>query len=210
MAHQMNQMMQMMQMQMQSMQQASQTMGGQLNQMPNMPQFAVSQNPATSRPQSMQIPNPSAPQPGQRTMSTINPPLTPWGFGQQPLPSININGSYPPSIAPSERSNIGLASRYRPVSTAPEPDVISHHRASTFTSTSVRPWDSTDRAPRASNHASKPSATTLGRRSPLTYQDDEDDEQGWAEMKMKKEKKQKNWALRKGQNALQELYNPAS
>jgi hypothetical protein len=51
---------------------------------------------------------------------------------------------------------------------------------------------------------------TVGRRSPLAVQDDEDDEQGWAEMKMKKDKKQKSWALRKGHNALQELYNPAS
>ena len=202
------QMAQMMQMQMQFMQQMSQMSGGHFN--PNMPQFAAPPNPAVSRPQSAHMQSPPAPQPSQRTMSTLNPSMAPWNSSQPLLPSININGNYAPSIAPSERSNIGLASRYRPVSTAPEPDVVSHHRASTFTSTSVRPWCSMDNVPRVPAHASKPSANTVGRRSPLAHQDDEDDEQGWAEMKMKKDKKQKNWAQRKGQNALQELYNPAS
>lgn len=205
------QMTQMMQMQMQWMQHMSQSMGGQMNpnQM-NMPQYPGAQNPAVQRPQSIQIQNAPAPHASQRTMSTLNPGMAPWNSGPPLLPSINVNGNYAPSIAPSERSNVGLASRYRPVSIAPEPDVSSHRRASTFTSASVRPWNSMDGAPRPPAHGAKPSVNTMGRRSPLAIQDDEDDEQGWAEMKMKKDRKQKSWALRKGQNALQELYNPAS
>ncbi|KIW71935.1 hypothetical protein PV04_00161 [Phialophora macrospora] len=205
------QMTQMMQMQMQWMQQMSQTMGGPGN--PNqmsMPPYPGPPNFAPSRPQSMHMQNPPAPQANQRTMSTLNPSMAPWNSGQQLLPSINVNGNYAPSIAPSERSNVGLASRYRPVSIAPEPDAGSHRRASTFTSTSVRPWSSVDNTPRPNQHGAKPSVNTLGRRSPLAIQDEDDDEQAWAEMKMKKDKKQKSWALRKGQNALQELYNPAS
>ena len=37
--------------------------------------------------------------------------------------------------------------------------------------------------------------------------DDEDDEQGWAEMKARKDKKSKTWRLKKDNNTLQELYN---
>jgi hypothetical protein len=205
------QMTQMMQMQMQWMQQMSQTMGGPgtLNQM-NMTPYPGPPVFDPSRPQSMHMQNPAAPQVNQRTMSTLNPSMAPWNSGQQLLPSINVNGNYAPSIAPSERSNVGLASRYRPVSIAPEPDVGSHRRASTFTSTSVRPWSSVDNTARPAQHGARPSVNTLGRRSPLAIQDEDDDEQGWAEMKMKKDKKQQSWALRKGQNALQELYNPAT
>jgi hypothetical protein len=52
----------------------------------------------------------------------------------------------------------------------------------------------------------RPSVSPVGRRNTQTVDDDDDDE-GWAEMKAKKDKKQKSWKLRKGQNALQELYN---
>ncbi|EXJ65419.1 hypothetical protein A1O7_01760 [Cladophialophora yegresii CBS 114405] len=205
------QMTQMMQMQMQWMQQMSQTMGVPGNPNPmNVAQYPGPPNPSLSRPQSVHMQHASAPHANQRTMSTLNPSMAPWNSGQQFLPSININGNYAPSIAPSERSNIGLASRYRPVSIAPEPDVGAHRRASTFTSASMRPWSSTDNASRPVQHGTRPSINTLGRKSPLAVQDEDDDEQGWAEMKMKKDKKQKSWALRKGQNALQELYNPAS
>ncbi|OAP55746.1 hypothetical protein AYL99_09898 [Fonsecaea erecta] len=204
------QMTQMMQMQMQWMQQMSNMMVSPMNGPPIMPP-AGPPIPAFARPQSMAMQNSPAPQANQRTMSTLNPSMAPWNNKPPLLPSINVNGNYAPSIAPSERSNIGLASRYRPVSTAPEPDMMpNHHRASTFTSTTMRPWSSMEQARRPSAHATMPSVNTLGRRSPLATPDDEDDEQGWAEMKMKKDKKQKTWALRKGQNTLSELYANAS
>ncbi|KAK5195115.1 hypothetical protein LTR72_003471 [Exophiala xenobiotica] len=202
MSQQMNQMMQM---QMHWMQQMQQMMGGQTN--PNQgipPQFAP------PRPQSMHMQNRPASQGGQRTMSVLNPSMAPWNTNQQFVPSIHLDPNYAPSIAPSERSNIGLASRYRPVSIAAEPETNSSKRASTFTSSSFQPWGRNQNSPPVPMHAAKPSINMLGRKSPLAAQDDEDDEQGWAEMKMKKDKKQKTRAVRKGQNTLQELYNSAS
>lgn len=199
------QMSQMMQMQMQWMQQMQQMMGGQAPLPPGMPP-----QPGQQRPQSVHMQNPSAPQPAQRTMSALHPGMAPWNSNPSFVPAININGgNYTPSIAPSERSNVGLASRYRPVSIAPEPDTSSTRRSSTFTTSTFRPWSQADNGPRVPMHGTKPSVNTLGRRSPLAKQEDEDDEQGWAEMKMKKEKKQKNRALRKSQNPLQELYTNA-
>jgi len=206
------QMTQMMQMQMQWMQQMQSMMGPGGQSPMGAPSLAApsiygGQGP---RPHSMQPP--VAPSHvSQRTMSTLNPGMAPWNSTPSFLPSINVNGNYAPSIAPSERSNIGLASRYRPVSTVPEPDAPSARRASTFTSSSYQPWAQTNNRSAGPSHSAKPSVNTLGRRSPLAQQpDDDDDEQGWAEMKMKKDKKQKNWALRKGNNGLQELYTGAS
>ncbi|KAL2416413.1 hypothetical protein ABEF95_004012 [Exophiala dermatitidis] len=196
------QMSQMMQMQMQWMQQMQQMMVGPMPAQPGMPPAFGQQ-----RPQSVHMQNPGAPPLAQRTMSALNPGMASWNPNSPFIPSININGgNYAPSIAPSERSNIGLASRYRPVSVAPEPEGSSTRRASTFTSSTFRPWSQADNAPRTPMHGAKPSVNAIGRRSPLANQEDEDDEEGWAEMKKKKEKKQKNWALRKGQNPLQELY----
>lgn len=202
MSHQMNQMMQM---QMQWMQQMSQMMGGQANGAPPMPMPPGMTTPGGSpnllappdasmgRPQSVQF----APGPGQRSMSTLSPSMSNWNAPP--------NGNYAPSLAPSERSNIGLASRYRPVSTAPEPEPGSNRRASTFSSSTPRPFSTFDN--RHSSYVKKPSVSPVGRKSPLHHNDEDEDEQGWAEMKAKKEKKQKKWKLRKGQNALQELYN---
>lgn len=202
------QMAQMMQMQMHWMQQMQSMMGPGGNPQGGPPSLAAPSmygGPA-QRPQSM-LPPMAPSHASQRTMSTLNAGMAPWNSTPNFLPSINVNGNYASSIAPSERSNIGLASRYRPVSTIGEPEASPTKRASTFTSASYQPWSQTNNRPQGVSHYSKPSVNTLGRRSPLNpQQDDEDDEQGWAEMKMKKDKKQKNWALRKGQNGLQELY----
>lgn len=199
------QMAQMMQMQMQWMQQMQQMMGGQTNAMPPMPPQAGMQ-----RPQSMHMQDPAVQPAGQRTMSALNPSLAPWSTNQPFVPSINLNGQYAPSIAPSERSNVGLASRYRPVSIAPEAEMHATRRASTFTSSSARPWSQLDNSARAPTQTAIPLASSQSRKSTYINQDDEDDEQAWAEMKMQKDKKQKSWALRKGDNALHELYNNAS
>jgi hypothetical protein len=192
------QMTQMMQMQMQWMQQMQQMMGGQVmspGQMPMPPGFAPPPAPSTvGRPPTVHMS--SAPQLNGRTMSTLTPSMASWNLGPQ-------NGNYAASIAPSERSNIGLASRYRPVSTMGDVEQMSARRASTFTSTSVRPWSQMDLKP---NVNARPSVSPVGRRNTQAVDDDDDDE-GWAEMKAKKDKKQKSWKLRKGQNALQELYN---
>jgi hypothetical protein len=55
--------------------------------------------------------------PQNRPYSTLAPlgMATPGDFHQPPMP--HMNNGYSPSIAPSERSNIGLSARYRPVVT---------------------------------------------------------------------------------------------
>jgi hypothetical protein len=203
------QMTQMMQMQMQWMQQMTQMMGtpmGAGQQMPptqQMPPMPPNHNPnflappgAPSRPISI------GPNLGQRTMSTLSPSMANW--------NLQGNGNYAPSIAPSERSNVGLAPRYRPVSVAPpDSEIRSTRRASTFTSATLRPWSHVDQSPRLSTFVSKTAGHFTGRKSPL-IEDEDDDEQGWAEMKMKKDKKAKTWKMRKEQNGLQELYNGLS
>jgi len=207
---------QMMQMQMQWMQQMSSMMGSNPNMpmppmgmpgMPPMPQgpngMPMMQQPLNAgpgRPQSVPLQNLNGAH-QQRTMSTLTPSMAGWTRSSPAIPQIHGNGSvYAPSIAPSERSNIGLASRYRPVSTMTQETETNDwaKRASTFTSSTFRPWTN-------ENNNSKLGNSTI--RNVHTV-DDEDEEQGWAEMKARKEKKQKSWKLRKGgNNTLQELYN---
>ncbi|TGZ79359.1 hypothetical protein EX30DRAFT_373124 [Ascodesmis nigricans] len=79
------------------------------------------------------------------------------GFGIQP--------GYTPSIAPSERSNIGLPGRYRPVSYAPPAN--NGARTSTLTS-----------------RINGPSRLA-------TVNDDDDDETGWEELNKKREEKKR-------------------
>jgi hypothetical protein len=115
-----------------------------------------------------------------RTMSMVQPSSASWiqppqipGFA----PSIRIQG-YAPSIAPSERSNIGLPGRYRPVSQAPPslPVAPGHLRKSSTMSGALQTNDS---------------LTKSGERS------DEDDEEGWEAMKVKREKKKSLWKMKK-------------
>lgn len=67
-----------------------------------------------TRPPNLQVPGiPGRPMTSAgRTMSLLDPNAAPWRN------SNGLGGGYTPSIAPSERSNIGLPGRYRPVSTA--------------------------------------------------------------------------------------------
>lgn len=205
---------QMMQMQMQWMQQMQSMMQQnpnmpvpQMPQMPGMPMQGMPnmlpQQPSgmPHRPQSVPLQMAAGGQ--QRSMSTLTPGMgQAWHNSSPAVPQLNLGSVYAPSIAPSERSNVGLASRYRPVSTIsqqPEPQRPDwNKRASTFSSATFRPWTN-------ENGPAKSPMSTV--RVIPQANDDEDDEQGWAEMKAKKEKKQRTWKLRKGGNQLQELYN---
>lgn len=209
------QMQQMMQMQMQWMQQMQQMMGGQMppqhgmpGGMPMMPgtpgMSPMPQNymppPASimsGRPPTIQMN--SAPTMAGRTMSTLTPSMANWNAHGQ-------NGNYAASIAPSERSTVGLSARYRPVSTAMDMEQATTRRASTFTSASLRPWSQMDLSLKQPTQQGRKSVSPMGRKSVLAV-DDDDDEEGWAELKAKRDKKQRSWQQRKGQNALQELYN---
>lgn len=228
------QMTQMMQMQMQWMQQMSQMVQqGQGQTTP--PQPPIMQQPGvsaatpgllappgqTQRPVSMPMPEVGSPRPGQRTMSSLTPGMAPWNrppsfalTTQAPVPG---NGpGYTPSIAPSERSTVGLARRYRPVSIAPADGAHStSKRSSTFTSATVQPSWMNGMAGRRSpgvlssirsvGDQSSPDKTPNARAAA----EDDDDEQGWAEMKKKKDKKKSTWKMKRAQTqgpGLEDLY----
>ena len=120
-----------------------------------------------------------------RTMSMIQPSSASWIQQPQSMggmgfaPSIHIQGAgYAPSIAPSERSNIGLPGRYRPVSQAPPPHPAGpgHLRSPSTMSGAVQ-----------SIHPVSKSGNTS----------DDDDEEGWEAMKAKREKKKSMWKSKK-------------
>lgn len=116
-----------------------------------------------------------------RTMSMVQPSSASW-IQMPPVsgyaPSIRAQGNgYAPSIAPSERSNIGLPGRYRPVSHVPPPNpaAAGHLRKSSTMSSAIPPI----------------SVTKSGSTS------DDDDEEGWEAMKAKRDKKKKLWSSKK-------------
>jgi len=194
------QMQQMMQMQMQWMQQMhvqQQLMQGGMNPgvmgIPRPNSVAVSQPPARLDP-TMQ----------QRTMSMVDPMLSnfnPQARGPGYAPSIassmkppvisammgGLQPGYTPSIAPSERSTVGLPSRYRPV-TQVQPGNGS--RTSTMTSGVGLNWHQQQSQP-------KPT-TSSGLKTPMTGgDDDDDDDSAWEEMKKKKEARKDGWQKKK-------------
>ncbi|KKK15513.1 hypothetical protein P175DRAFT_0441323 [Aspergillus ochraceoroseus IBT 24754] len=225
-----HQMTSMMQMQMQWMQQMIQIQGGQVPPqqfMPppgNMPPGFVANT--NSRPSSM----PSAPGPftngppsfagNQRTLSMLDPnmssrlnsPSMPFIPGGN-RPGTPGGAGYAPSIAPSERSNVGLAPRYRPVSTVPvEAETASYPALS-------KPWNDENRrtsmlSPSTSSNLAKPVVRPVSSHnrshSKLDHHveaEDEDDDEGWAEMMKKREKKRNNWKIKKESSSFGDLLN---
>ncbi|OTB08690.1 hypothetical protein M426DRAFT_18778 [Hypoxylon sp. CI-4A] len=118
-----------------------------------------------------------------RTMSMVQPSSASWlhppprtGYA----PSIHAQGGgYAPSIAPSERSNIGLPGRYRPVSSVGVPD---NGRTSTMSDAMT------------GAHSKLHSELNV---TPVNKDEDDDDEQGWEAMKAKREKKKNLWRTKK-------------
>ncbi|OIW34994.1 hypothetical protein CONLIGDRAFT_33581 [Coniochaeta ligniaria NRRL 30616] len=136
------------------------------------------------------------PESHSRSMSMVQPSSASWiqpppqinpGFA----PSIHIQGvGYAPSIAPSERSNVGLPGRYRPVSHMPAAAGQEIPRSSTM-SGALAGWDK------------QPSPTVsvtpvpAGRKSGSGNASEDDDEEGWQAMKEKREKKRSIWKSKK-------------
>lgn len=146
---------------------------------------------------------------------------------------MNANGAgpgpgYTPSIAPSERSNVGMPSRYRPVSTM-EPTNANNldQRSKTMTSLAFNPQSygptttarSTSPLAQTNGNATKPKSTIRiieklkgtskfmpSRRDPT---DDDEDDAGWAQMAKKKEALRQKRANKNSNNdgaALADLY----
>lgn len=219
------QMQQMMQVQMQWMQQMQQMMASQgmtpgqfpppgAPPMPQMPGMGPSLGPGMGngflappgqapRPNSMPIAGSMRQE--QRTMSLLDPGKTQWNRTSTYTPSVAGGLGYAPSMAPSERSNVGMASRYRPVSTMGDLQPGITQRSSTFTSSSSQNWAlhtqpdaqtaSANIRP-ANNNAKKAEAGS-----------DDDDDEGWAEMQKRKEKKRSNWKTKKGNSGFQDLFH---
>lgn len=222
------QMTQMVQMQMQWMQQMIHMQGGQSTQLmpPGGPPPTLGAN-LNARPSSMpsagNMNNTHAGYSGdQRTLSMLDPNVSsrlnsaamPHVSGGL-RPSTPAGQGYAPSIAPSERSNVGLAPRYRPVSTL-QPEL------GNISSPSIpKSWNDENRksslsaavpAPQASHmsHRPMPSDSKPIRASkPSTgaEQDDEDDDEGWAEMMKKRENKRNNWKMKKETSSFGDLLN---
>lgn len=119
---------------------------------------------------------------------------------------------YTPSIAPSERSNVGMPSRYRPVSIMePADSNPGDRRSKTMTSLSpqtfgMTPARSPSPVPPANGNASKPKSTIrileklkgTPKSNLLRPEktDDDEDEAGWAQMARKKEAMRQKRATR--------------
>ncbi len=129
---------------------------------------------------------------GMRTMSMVQPSSA--SFMQPPPPrhgAPSIRGSmagYTPSIAPSERSNIGLPGRYRPVSVAPASPALDEAPRPMTMSGGLSSW---------SDDKSKSTVKAVPKEEQNTGGDDDDDEQGWEEMRAKRDKKRSIWKSKK-------------
>ncbi|KAE8349172.1 hypothetical protein BDV28DRAFT_141750 [Aspergillus coremiiformis] len=224
------QMSSMMQVQMQWMQQMIQMQGGQVPPQQFAPPAGFPSTPAataTMRPSSMPsaggINNaPAGYRNDQRTLSMLDPnvssrlnsPAMPYNVGGN-RPSTPAGQGYAPSIAPSERSNIGLAPRYRPVSMLPpEPAPAAYpfpskpwndeNQKSTLSVSSPNGSHPTKTAAQPISRGDKPAITSKPGHS---AEPEEDDDEGWAEMMKKREKNRSNWKMKKETSSFGDLLN---
>ena len=218
--HMSEQMTQMMQMQMQWMQQMQQMMAGgmQPGMQPQQPPFMMPpQQPGMLAPPGQPQRPISAPetpagpqQVQQRTMSMMSPssapPWHPQGNSRMSQAPSMMSGAlggpgYAPSLAPSERSNVGMPTRYRPVSIAPadEQGPRASSRASTFTAGTLQPGMAgrNGRISTSGDRQSKFSLRPGGQTPAKKGGSDDDDDEGWEEMKQQREKKKNTWRLKK-------------
>ena len=144
------------------------------------------------RPMSHSAPgSPAAVQNQQRAMSMMNPSLAPaWQTRKSAAPSMMSGAlgpqqgsrSYTPSIAPSERSNIGMPSRYRPVSIPPIDE-------------GSRPGSSMGMSAAGGERRNGVQTSTI--KTVRKAASDDDDDEGWEEMKAKRDQKKSGWRFRK-------------
>jgi hypothetical protein len=209
------QMSHMMQMQMQWMQQMTQMQqNGRLGQMPQptlpgtapMPGFpGIPEEMGNPSQRPFSMPLPESPRQNGRAMSLIPEVTSQWNRNSSYTPSVaGGQGGYSPSIAPSERNNIGMASRYRPVSIVAEPIKPGSPRSSAVTSGTFQPWTQDNEqgrlSPSNTNTTIRPSSGS-GLGETAVTADDEDDDQGWADMKKKRDKKRGMWKMKRSEKS---------
>ncbi|KHJ34012.1 hypothetical protein EV44_g5185 [Erysiphe necator] len=175
------QMQQFMQMQMQFMQMMAQ----------GRPQSSSLPQPPT------EIPRPASAQIHQRSQTMMNQNSVPWlSRASTYAPSMYACNNYAPSIAPSERSNIGLPGRYRSVSQVPKNEKKT--RSSSICG-ALQSWEDKN-----NNRAS----TTIRTVNPkIDHGSDEDEDEAWEKLTKKKKEKKSLWRTKKDKdpNGLKEM-----
>ncbi|KAJ5617145.1 hypothetical protein N7537_002259 [Penicillium hordei] len=159
---------------------------------------------------------PSLPNIDQRTMSMLDPNISTRRTGS-PMP--NLSGTpfrpstgYAASIAPSERSNVGMAPRYRPVSIMPSE---SNYAVASSTNKPFGDENHNPSMPLPQSHIPKSHLATvtvrpvsrsndLENKKPAP-EDEEDDDEAWADMVKKREKKKSNWKMKRGTSSFGDL-----
>ncbi|GAB7359308.1 hypothetical protein MBLNU230_g5960t1 [Neophaeotheca triangularis] len=227
---------QLMQMQMQFMQNMMAMQNGQMpqmqGQMPGMPNFpgGPQQQPG-SRPMSF-APS-QAPNQG-RAMTMMGPPSTWGGNSMQQRPASAMPGGYAasgfnmpvgggpgagytPSIAPSERSNVGMPSRYRPVATNGNGDDAAARSQSMTSSMTLQALhgNGTTSEPQLQEQASRNTIRMVDKPKGMpkvavsqTPDDEQEEDGGWADLKKKREGRKFKWGRRdKDRGELGELYS---
>lgn len=171
---------------------------------------------------------PMGPRADQRTLSMLDPNMSRWRNPQPPQagpahgnrPDSPSGRGYATSIAPSERSNVGMAPRYRPVSIMPQeqyPNAFlpvskpwgdANRRSVSMASPSHFQLDKINTAPTVTVRAVSPGDGRLATSEPK-LDDEADDDEGWAEMMRKRERKKDDWKTKRATSALGNLVNVA-
>jgi len=221
----------MMMQQMQWMQQQMMQMQGMASPLPNHPLDLLQGQQSgffASRPQSVVLDNmagPSQTRPTHSRNPSSNSAASPQ-LGRTTPNSINMLGGslqaqrrptptiYAPSIAPSERSNIGQPSRYRPVSTYNLPTTSTTPSAFNNNPITQRQSRMYNTPAASSSHLSvvdpnriitkqdKGKQPAFKRKVAKAQEDDEDEEEGWAELKKKTLERKEKWRVSRNLNKL--------
>ncbi|KAJ5286828.1 hypothetical protein N7478_002514 [Penicillium angulare] len=160
----------------------------------------------------------------QRPLSMLDPNIAVRRTGS-PMPNLpggsysHNSPGYAPSIAPSERSNAGMAPRYRPVSVQGDPaqhlspmnraytDENRPHSHLSISQTQGNIPKSTTLATVTVRPVSQASQAASAVRKPHNGSDDENDDEAWADMMKKRDKKKSSWKLKRGTSSFGDLLN---
>ncbi|KAJ5127438.1 hypothetical protein N7448_008217 [Penicillium atrosanguineum] len=167
------------------------------------------------RPVSMPGPAPGAnPNFDHRALSMLDTNVAVRRTGS-PMPNLSgppfqpPNPGYASSIAPSERSNAGLASRYRPVSVMPGEGANAPSHLNTYADENQRAGLQTSQSQPHLPKSSSLATVTVHPVSPggrkVQNTDDDDDDEAWAEMMKKRDKKKSSWKMKRGNSSLGDL-----
>lgn len=162
---------------------------------------------AQGRPQSAslpqpptEIPRPASAQMHQRSKTMMNQNSAPWlNRASTYAPSMYGGNNYAPSIAPSERSTVGLPGRYRSVSQAPLKN-DNGTRAPSICG-ALQSWED--------KNTNRTSTTIRAVKTKMDHVSDEDEDEAWEKLTKKKKEKKSVWRTKKERDpsGLKEMLN---